>query len=89
MGKLLFLLLIAAVAWVFFKKQQIAKRSTPPESDADASNGARNATKATVAATEKMVACSACGVFMPESDSVMLNGKISCPEPARCAHRPS
>jgi uncharacterized protein len=79
MGKLLFLLLIAAVAWAFFKKQQ-----RPDRPAAGKSGEAQPA-----AAVERMVACASCGVHMPESDSVLKDGKIGCRDPAHCAHRPS
>ncbi|HEX9390398.1 MAG TPA: PP0621 family protein [Usitatibacteraceae bacterium] len=78
MGKLLLLLLIAAVAWAFFKKQQ------RPDRPAAGKSG-----EAKPAAAERMVACASCGVYMPESDSVLKDGKIGCRDPAHCAHRPS
>ncbi len=77
MGKLLFLLLIAAIAWAFFKKQHGAMRGRADKSAAP--GPAKSA--------ERMVACNACGVFMPETDSVMVGGKVSCRDPEHCAHR--
>ena len=88
MGKLLFVLLIAAIAWAFFKKHQGSKRSS---TDKPAGSGkAASPTEGSAASSsERMVACGACGVFMPESDSVLTSGKIGCRDPAQCAHRPS
>lgn len=89
MGKLLFILLIAAIAWALFKKQQRPGQSAADKSaETDKSSVAASADRAAVL-TERMVACSTCGVFMPESDSVVNDGKIGCRDPARCAHRPS
>ncbi len=71
------MLLIAAIAWAFFKKQQGARgRVDKPEAPRAATG------------SERMVACSTCGVFMPESESLLTGGKISCRDPAHCAHRP-
>ena len=98
MGKIIFMLLIAAITWVLFKKSvkpptrtgdddsHGQQESADAASVATAKPGAGN-TKSS-AASERMVACSACGVFMPESDSVRVNEVVSCREPARCAHRP-
>ena len=38
-------------------------------------------------AVENMVKCQRCGVLMPESDSMMLDGNVSCHDPAHCLHR--
>ncbi len=96
MGKIIFMLLIAAITWVLFKKhtkppsgrngngrQEPADATSVPT--AKASAGTKNSS---AGMSERMVACSACGVFMPESDSVRLNDIVSCRDPVRCAHRP-
>ena len=36
---------------------------------------------------ESMVKCGRCGVLMPESESMMLDGHVSCHDPAHCLHR--
>ena len=94
MGKIIFMLLIAAITWALFKN-----RTKPPAAADQADPGAHpvaNADPATAAkqplnpaSAERMVACAACGVFMPESDSVVLNSKVSCREPGQCAHLPN
>ena len=87
MGKLLFVLLIVAIAWMFFKKQQ---KPRPPSTDESAGNGKSPKTNGSSGANpERMLACGTCGVFMPESDGVTTDGKFGCRDPARCAHRPS
>ena len=79
MGKLVFLLIIAALAWVLFKglgkkpSVRSARRAETPEG------------RASVA--ETMVKCYKCGVLMPESESMMLDGNVSCHDPAHCLHR--
>ena len=95
MGKIIFMLLIAAIVWVLFKK------STEPPNRTGGDNGRTEPTDANtssmptgkagagnVAASERMVACSSCGVFMPESDSVRVNETVSCRDPVHCGHRP-
>ncbi len=98
MGKIIFMLLIAAITWVLFKKN-----AKPPNRNGSDSNGreesadggraptaksGEDAQAGNAVAPERMVACSACGVFMPVSDSVRVNALVSCRDPARCAHRP-
>jgi len=84
-GKIIFALIIAAIAWVLFKG--LAKK--PP--------GGSNATKARPTKSspgtppnlnppERMVECGRCGVFMPETDSLIIDGKLSCPDPKACGH---
>lgn len=89
MGKLLFMLLIAAIAWVFFKKRQRPGRSAPDNAAGTGKPASSVSADRAAVSGERMVACGACGVFMPESDSVMKYGKIGCRDPAQCAHRPS
>ncbi len=89
MGKLLFMLLIAAIAWVFFKKQQRPGRTAADKSARTGNPSPSAPADRAAASVERMVACGNCGVFMPESDSVVNDGKISCRDPAHCAHRPS
>ncbi len=92
MGKILFMLLIAAITWVLFKK-----RASPPPAhktkDQATANPVTNSDSAVSGnqvhhseCTERMVACAACGVFMPESDSVTLHGQVGCRAPDQCAH---
>ena len=90
MGKIIFMLLIAAITWMLFKK-----RIKPPSTPVDKTEGASESNTSSagkkakeLGAAERMVACAACGVFMPESDSVIHNDIVSCRDPAHCAHRP-
>ena len=79
MGKIVFLFIIAALAWVLFKG--LGKKpsgSNSPNTRAD--QGQTNV-------SEKMVKCHRCGVLMPESESMMLDGNVSCHDPAHCLHR--
>ena len=74
MGKIVFLLIIAVVAWVLFKG--LGKKPAPPSVRDGQANG-----------VESMVKCGRCGVLMPESESMMLDGHVSCHDPAHCLHR--
>jgi hypothetical protein len=76
MGKIVFLFIIAVVAWVLFKG--LGKKSDGP--------GVSSSKERTNIA-ETMVKCHRCGVLMPESESMMLDGNISCHDPAHCLHR--
>ncbi|MEQ1518403.1 MAG: PP0621 family protein [Usitatibacteraceae bacterium] len=76
MGKIIFLFIIAAVVWVLFKG--LGKKSA---------NGDSKAPEKRATIGEKMVKCHRCGVLMPESESMMLDGNISCHDPAHCLHR--
>ena len=81
MGKIVFLFIIAVLGWVLFKG--LGKKgngSSPP----DAGTPPQSKTRV---ATENMVKCHRCGVLMPESESMMLDGNISCHDPAHCLHR--
>lgn len=73
MGKIVFLVIIAVVVWVLFKGLGKKSGAGPPKAD----------TKV----VENMVKCQRCGVLMPESDSMMLDGNVSCHDPAHCLHR--
>jgi len=72
-GKLLLLLVLAVIAVLFFKSFKARARGTPPPPPG---------------APERMVQCARCQAFMPESDSVTVDGNVSCRDPAHCAHRP-
>jgi Pyruvate/2-oxoacid:ferredoxin oxidoreductase delta subunit len=76
MGKLLFFLAVAVVGWLLFKG--LLKK---PQGDAKPEAPANQ--------HEQMVKCDLCGVFMPESDSAQLDGKLTCRTPQRCLHRQS
>lgn len=76
MGKALLVLLVAIAGWVLFKgllKGAAARR--------DGNQAAKPP------AAEKMIQCQRCGVFMPESESMSVDGKISCRQPEACLHR--
>ncbi len=87
MGKIIFAVITAFVAWVLFKglsksakRHEIDRRDDQPLPREGSATGKANT-------PERMVKCAACGVFMPESDSVMTDGKVGCREPQHCAHR--
>ena len=79
MGKIVFLFIIAALIWALFKG--LGKKS----------GGRPDATKRAPdkreSLPEKMVKCHKCSVLMPESESMMLDGYVSCHDPAHCLHR--
>lgn len=76
MGKILFFLLAAVVGWLLFKG--LLKKPDADKAREDSQNR-----------PERMVKCDQCGVFMPESESAQLDGKITCRTPQRCLHRQS
>ena len=83
MGKIVFLFIIAVLGWVLFKG--LGKKgggASPPTEDSS-----RQKKSSAAIATENMVKCHRCGVLMPESESMMLDGNISCHDPAHCLHR--
>jgi hypothetical protein len=89
-GKIIFALLTAAIAWVLFKGLSKGLKK-PPRSDAGRRDAARSGhDKAkNLNAPERMVKCVRCGVFMPETESVIVDGvdgQISCRDPNTCAH---
>ena len=83
MGKIVFLFIIAVLGWVLFKGlgKKGGDRSSPT---ADSSRQNKSTAKD---APENMVKCYRCGVLMPASESMMLDGNISCYDPAHCLHR--
>ncbi len=83
MGKIVFLFIIAVLGWVLFKG--FGKKgggASPPAEDSS-----QQVKKSPSTAAENMVKCHRCGVLMPESESMMLDGNISCHDPAHCLHR--
>ena len=83
MGKIVFLFIIAVLGWVLFKglgKKGGGNSSPTVDSSRQSKSTAKNA-------TENMVKCHRCGVLMPESESMMLDGNISCHDPVHCLHR--
>ena len=83
MGKIVFLFIIAVLGWVLFKG--LGKKgggASPP-----AEGSSQQVKKSPRSAVENMVKCHRCGVLMPESESMMLDGNISCHDPAHCLHR--
>jgi hypothetical protein len=80
LGKILFALLTAVIAWFLFKG--LSKQPRRTESDTRVKEKARAGK-----AVEHMVKCGVCGVFMPESESATIDGNIACRDPQSCAHR--
>lgn len=87
MGKIIFALLTAAIAWVLFKglSKGLTKKPPPDVDRRDAAKPGDDKAK-NLNAPERMVKCIRCGVFMPETESVIVNGQISCRDPQACAH---
>lgn len=83
MGKIIFALLIAAIAWVLFKG--FTKKSPNDANRRDAVKPVDDKAK-NLNAPERMVKCVHCGVFMPETESVVVDGQTSCRDPQVCAH---
>ena len=79
MGKIVFLAIIAALIWVLFKGLGKKPSGRGPNGQRAPQERANN--------VETMVKCHRCGVLMPESDSMMLDGNVSCRDPAHCLHR--
>lgn len=83
MGKIIFLAIIGVIGWVLFKglgKGRSKSVSKPArDDDKQPPNGK--------AVTEAMVKCHRCSVMMPESESMILDGHVSCRDPAHCLHR--
>jgi hypothetical protein len=89
-GKIIFALLTAAIAWVLFKGLSKRPMKRPP-SDASRRDAAKSGDDKAknLNAPERMVKCVRCGVFMPETESVIVDGvegQISCRDPQVCAH---
>lgn len=80
MGKIIFVVLTALIGWFLFKG--FSKKVPPP-----AGGGGKDAASGTANTPERMVQCARCGVHMPESDSVVVDGKVGCRDPKQCAHR--
>lgn len=76
MGKVLLVALVAFIGWLLLKG--LLKGGS-------ASQKERGAAKP--GASEKMVQCQLCGVFMPETESMSVDGRLSCRQPDACLHR--
>jgi len=70
--KYLLLLGLIAVVWWVWSKRKAADASAPPQSPPVA---------------EKMVSCAHCGVYLPESDSVVDGEAAYCSEAHRALGR--
>jgi uncharacterized protein len=76
MTKFLITLLVLVVGWTLWKKSRAAagQRADEPRRDEPA-RGRRRAAR-----VEAMVACVRCGVHVPESESVLRDGRRFCSE---------
>lgn len=83
MGKIIFALLTVAIAWILFKG--LSKKSSGGGKRADVANSENKEAK-NLSAPEQMVKCVRCGVFMPEAESLIVDGKVSCRDPQTCVH---
>lgn len=84
MGKVIFAVLTAFIAWVLFKGLSKTSKRTDIESRDDVSP---RPTENQASLPERMVKCATCGVFMPESESTTNDGVVSCRDPQLCVHR--
>jgi hypothetical protein len=82
-GKIIFALLTVAIAWILFKG--LSKKSSGGGKRPDGANP-KNKEAKNLSAPEQMVKCARCGVFMPEAESLIVDGKVSCRDPQACAH---
>jgi hypothetical protein len=82
-GKIIFALLTAAIAWVLFKG--LTKKPPSDASRRDAAKSGDDKAK-NLNAPERMVKCVRCGVFMPETESAIIDGQIGCRDPQACVH---
>jgi uncharacterized protein len=84
MGKLLFWLVVIALAWLAWTLVRVSHRKQERAQSPGGASGAdgRAAGKGDrPAALEQMVACDRCGVFLPVSDSVPgPRGRYCCVE---------
>lgn len=83
MGKIVFLFIIVVLGWVLFKGLGKKGGGASPQAE----DSSQQVKKSPTSAAENMVKCHRCGVLMPESESMMLDGNISCHDPAHCLHR--
>ncbi|MFC5302382.1 PP0621 family protein [Azospira restricta] len=70
MGKLILLLILAAIVWWLWRKLQAPARDAPPQASRPA---------------ESMVSCAHCGVNQPRSECVESGGRLYCCEAHRRA----
>ena len=71
MGRILFWLLLAVLAWWFVKGVLKSRHLNPPK-------------RAEPIEAEDMVACARCGVNMPRSDAREEGGKFFCLNNVQC-----
>ena len=74
MAKLLILVVVAVVGWLLVKgllKQNKSRSDQTPTPPT---------------AAEKMVKCSRCSVFLPESESMQRDHETMCLDPDHCLH---
>ena len=74
MGKVIFMAFAAVVAWLLYKG---LKKDSSHNSDKSAN------------LSERMLKCEQCGVYMPESESMHIDGRVTCRTPGQCARRQS
>lgn len=81
MAKLLIFAVVAVVGWLLikglFKQNKLDERDKPRTDQS----------RAPQATAEKMVKCSRCGVFLPESESMQRDHETMCRDPDHCLHR--
>jgi hypothetical protein len=76
MAKILFFILAAIAGWL------LIKGLTGKRKDRADANGQPSPSQ------EQMLKCDQCGVFIPASESMSLDGKLTCRIPDRCPQRP-
>ncbi|MBL8525188.1 MAG: hypothetical protein JNN20_15975 [Betaproteobacteria bacterium] len=81
MGKILLFIFAAIAGWLLYKGLlgKAAGKSGAKAGTGSSSNRVE----------EKMLKCDRCGVFIPASESMSLDGALTCRSPDRCPQRQS
>lgn len=77
MGKFLLFIFAAVAGWLLYKGL-LGKGA-----------GKRRVASSAGHVAEKMLRCDRCGVFIPVSESMSLDGNMTCRSPDRCPQRQS
>lgn len=78
MGKLFLTLVLAVVAWLL-GRALLRKAGDGGRHGAGAASQAER--------HERMLPCSRCGVYLPESETRQIDGAVTCLTPEQCARR--
>ena len=72
MGRILFFLGLAFVAWILFKSWQRRRLDEKPSLDTKKNGNIDRKTK------EEILPCQHCGAYSPMSEGVMMQGRFYC-----------